>query len=107
MTPLFTITRTRKFHICEYVTIVGVEDGSTDERVLVICDLNCEYSQLILCSSIAKRKWCKVCLELPLQTVNKKIIQFRDFENIEWDRVMAGEHIASSYLIRKGKYSNK
>ena len=29
-------------------------------------------------------------------------VQVKDFENIDWDPVMAGKHIASSFLVRKG-----
>lgn len=101
MSSLFTIKPTKKFFICDIVT-TGVEDGGSDVRVLVVCDLNCEYSQSILRNTIAKRKWCKGYLDIPPGNITKQVIQFRDFENIEWEKVMSGEHVASSYLIRKG-----
>ena len=68
----------------------------------ILCDLNCPYSQSILLKCIENRQ--NTCLRIrSLNNVcSNKILQFCDFENIEWEPVMSGQQMASSYLIRKG-----
>lgn len=68
----------------------------------ILCDLNCPYSQSILLKCIENRR--NTCLRINSlkNTCSNKILQFCDFENIVWEPVMSGEHMASSYLIRKG-----
>ena len=75
---------------------------------IVRLDVNCGYSARIIESAIKRRLSCLIQgtnLQLSDQEViktNATVVQICDFENIEWESVMNGEQIASSYLVRKG-----
>ena len=66
--------------------------------------VNCSYSLKIIKAAIERRPWCRI---RKTDTTTKSIndlsnIQIGDFENIDWESVMNGSQIASSYLVRKG-----
>ena len=68
--------------------------------------VNCPYTLSIVKAAIKRRPWC-VIHEKKMKTLkenekNARIAQIGDFENIEWENVMDGSQIASSYLVRKG-----
>lgn len=71
-------------------------------------DVNCGYSAQIIEAAIKRRPSCLIQVsylqlsEQELIKINARVVQICDFENIEWENVMNGEQIASSYLVRKG-----
>lgn len=68
----------------------------------ILCNLNCSYSQRILLDCIESRQATCFRVYSLNNTCSNKILQFCDFENIEWEPIMRGEQMASSFLIRKG-----
>lgn len=77
-------------------------------RFVVRFDVNCEYSARIIEAAIKRRPWCLIHgnflqnRDEEVIKTNAKVVQICDFENIEWESVMNGTQIASSYLVRKG-----
>jgi len=94
--PTFTFGSTRRFNICEPVAVVPPERP-------VYVDLNCPYTRRIVVAAILRRPWCRLLQELDTGgKFDPPLLQFSDFENIEWEFVLSGRHGAASYLVRKG-----
>ena len=75
---------------------------SNDVQFVIHLQVNCAYSLAIIEAAIKRRPWC-VIQGAKTKTINDlKIAQIGDFENIDWESVINGSHIASSYLVRKG-----
>ena len=73
-------------------------------KTCILCDLNCSYSQSVLIDVLSKQPNYHILFRDDLINYDtiKDLIQFSDFENINWEPVMKGNQRASSYLIRKG-----
>jgi tubulin--tyrosine ligase len=104
--PSLQLVQTNKFAVIS-------KSKKSFAHVNVFVDLNCEYSRQILLDSLARRPWCHVTNgdidnnkslrdAVRLNASDQMVVQFADFENIEWDSVMNGSERASSYLVRKG-----
>lgn len=100
LNPLFRIKKTNKFSCIIY------NDKSLPVPVDIFIGLECPYSKQIVVDAINRRPWCNIIEKYSKDNKfgenNKTIIQFSDFENIEWDNVLGGSQKASSYLVRKG-----
>ena len=79
-------------------TIDAIPVQEPGNQLSICLDLACPYTTNVMRTVIANLPHCKL---VPLDA-NKKMIQIADFENIEWEPVLAGKHAASSYLVRKG-----
>lgn len=100
---MFLNLTTKRFSVIDYAA-----SNEFIDVIYVISDLNCSYSQSILDQVIDQISWCKRVRsinEVPYECSPLRVVQFRDFENIDWEPVMTGAHLASSYLIRKGPKS--
>ena len=79
-------------------------ESSESKTWNIVCDYNCSYTQSILLKCIDRRQsFCShVCsIDNGLRN-NQKVLQFCDFENIDWEVVLKDHNMASCYLIRKG-----
>lgn len=97
----FCMISTKRFCVIDFHPPSKSCKKSSSRRVYV--DLNCTYTRKIVIAAINRRPWCTLCTEL--DTTGKytpPLLQFSDFENIEWEFVVSGRHGAASYLIRKG-----
>lgn len=85
--------------------ILSFTNNSPPPPLFTVCvNINCAYTDAIVRSALSRRPWCRVVddIDSKVESSNTQILQFGDFENIEWEPVVAGKHIASSYLVRKG-----
>lgn len=82
---------------------LDIRANSTFVEYKVYVNLNCSYTSDIVEAAVARRPWLKL-INNPYDTrgSGKTVIQISDFENIEWENVMNGAQMASSYLVRKG-----
>jgi Tubulin-tyrosine ligase family len=73
-------------------------------KFIINLQVNCDYSASIIESCLRKRTWCALdtCCLKRLSDTAIPVIQIGDFENIDWESVLDGSQIASSYLVRKG-----
>lgn len=80
----------------------------TPKDDLVVVQLCCPYSKRIVLERLNDGPKCTVLHEdsyealLKSSAANFKILQFSDFESINWESVLNGSDRASSYLVRKG-----
>ena len=95
--PIYRIKKTKKFYVIDINKNIN-----TSLIYNVIVDLNCKYSLDIAIATLNRRLWCNIINSNDINDNMKNIIQISDFENILWQHVMEGNHIANSYLIRKG-----
>lgn len=106
LSPLFHVCPSKKFHSVERSAISDADCMPGKDTCAVVLNYNCVYTETILRECLARRPWCTVLGGVDdLQKLgkgNRVTLQFGDFENIEWEPVMAGTHDASSYLVRKG-----
>jgi hypothetical protein len=110
------VLRTNKFAVYETCeNVCSQKDSHSSSLLLVICKVNCSYSRGVLERAIVRRNpsvkllYCDedtLPAQLVIQSKSKdsriSILQFGDFENIDWEPVMNGSQRASSYLVRKG-----
>jgi hypothetical protein len=103
--------KTNKFTTVELLQNLVDEkpsSASAKKTIFIVCKINCSYSRGVLERAVWRRNsGCKLiyCEHAPkelLQRTDVEIVQFGDFENIDWEPVMNGSQRASSYLIRKG-----
>lgn len=97
ISPLLHKTRTKRFFVFERREING-----PILPVGVFVDLNCQYTRQIVKDAISRRPWCHLIELEGASNRYSEVIQFSDFENIQWEEVMSGRQRASSFLIRKG-----
>ena len=81
-----------------------------DDSLLVICQLNCGYSKTIMTRLLQNKSKFRVTLlheachaeyfSSPLYSKRQKVVQLSDFENIQWENVLAGYGRASSFIVR-------
>jgi hypothetical protein len=98
--PTFKAQNTKAFSIIE----VRQRDNDAPNYE-VFCDIVCDYTSAIVDNTVARRPWCKILGSLPQlgqPNAKTKVIQVSDFEQIVWEEVLSGAHIAASYLVRKG-----
>jgi hypothetical protein len=69
-----------------------------DNQLSICLNLACPYTSKVIQRVLSNLPHCTLS---PLDA-SKKMIQIADFENIEWEPVLEGQHAASSYLVRKG-----
>jgi len=95
--PLIVLIRTKKYQVYSFQVNPSINYDITD----IYVDFNCEYTKSIVLNAIAMRPWCNIVNNIDVNSRNR-MIQFSDFENIDWEVVLQGRHGASSYLVRKG-----
>lgn len=96
--PTFRLKQTRRFAVIE-----AVSPSDLPPRRPVYISLDCAYTRPIVEAAILRRPWCTLLSSL--DTTGKHdppLLQFSDFDNIEWEYVLSGRHGAASYLVRKG-----
>eukprot|EP01038_Epipyxis_sp_PR26KG_P007549 gene7549-10287_t len=100
------LVETKRYNVLEYSPQdqynISIEINKNDSTKIVLCmlNLNCKYTANVVLEAFKKR----------IQTNNTNYpdsrpdsyLQLGDFENINWDDVMARKSSASSYLVRKG-----
>lgn len=92
------MTSVNKVNICCKQTKVFSVFDSLQETKYVTVNLGCVYTSGILKAAIQRRpKWATIDYNS-----NVDLVQFSDFEEMEWDKVMSGAQRASSYVVRKG-----
>eukprot|EP01041_Mallomonas_annulata_P002181 gene2181-4242_t len=92
----FRYERTRRFCSIQH------DSPLSPEATQVYLNVGCKYTSEILSHVIQNNHSCIIVESLFDADPNKPLLQFCDFEYIEWDNVLNGKHMASSYLIRKG-----
>ena len=95
--------QTKRYSIFD---ITRTDEVASPISFIIHLMVNCPYTLSIVKAAIKRRPWC-VIHEKKMKTLkenekNARIAQIGDFENIEWENVMDGSQIASSYLVRKG-----
>lgn len=92
MSPSVMFVQTKSFWTIDVIP-------SQLEGQLNIClNVTCPYTRKVVQQVLSKFTHCIV---MPFDA-DKKMIQIAEFENIEWEPVLAGKHSASCYLVRKG-----
>ena len=92
---------TRKFAVID--VIAHAPDAFNAFKVYL--NLNCSYCSEIVLKQLQARN-CHI-MSAYSTVANVTTIQFCDFENIEWENVMNGSEVASSYLVRKGECTHR
>ena len=98
LNPRLSYVKTDKFWC------ISASNGDKRVEYRVFVDLNCSYTAAIVKNAVARRPWFSLINNLhdDQKCSGNTIIQISDFENIEWEHVMSGNQMASSYLVRKG-----
>ena len=91
--------QTKRYSIFDFASTEEITDGI---RFIVQLQVNSDYCLSIIDAAIKRRPWCTIQGNKVKNTKHARIVQIGDFENIEWENVMNGSQIASSYLVRKG-----
>ena len=104
LSPLFECCSTKRFSI---ITLRSTTPLLSTSKYLVYLSVNCAYTEAIVCAALLRRPWCTLSLQkyAPYSVDSSggsTYVQMGDFENIEWEDVMKGCCVASSYLVRKG-----
>ena len=104
LSPLFECCSTKRFST---IALRSTTSLLSSPKSLVFLSVNCAYTETIVRAALARRPWCRLSLQKyePYSvdgSNGSKYVQMGDFENIEWEDVMNGCCIASSYLVRKG-----
>lgn len=91
----FEYSKTNRFYC-----INEINYQKTCKKIYV--DLECQYTRAILLKSLAIRDFCEVIGSLCSCDASQLVLQFCDFERLDWLFILNGQHEASSYFIRKG-----
>jgi hypothetical protein len=114
MAQNFFPKKTRKFAIHELcIDYRSNLNAIREDTLFIFVDWNCEYTKKILMESIARRSQYCILIEDILNDPNllkyremfnkhPKILQFAEFEKMQWEYVLSERTFGSSYLVRKG-----
>jgi hypothetical protein len=88
--------------MCQSIICISVRTGEPYVQNIRLSIAE-EYTKEIVLAALARRSWCSIaCVEQEELSSPLRTLQLADFESIDWNRVLAGEHRASCYCIRKG-----
>ena len=101
--------------VTDRFSVIDVKSNSLlgGEFFSIFVNVNCVYTDTIVRATLSRRPWCRIFnsddniaeIEDENSSTHRSlchVIQIADFENIDWEPVLTGKHIASSYLVRKG-----
>lgn len=77
-------------------------DDSDVTKKYVHIDLVCKYTGEIIAAAVGRRDWCVPITKIDDQKFDAVVYQLCDFELIDWEPVLRGDHNASSFIVRKG-----
>jgi hypothetical protein len=93
--PRIALTPTSRFSCYSF-------DSSDVPKKYVYVDLVCKYTGEIVAAAVARRDWCIPVTNIDNKKFDTILYQVCDFELIDWEPVLSGEHNASSFVVRKG-----
>jgi tubulin--tyrosine ligase len=111
----FYLKKSAKFSTYDLNTTLWNSKGD-DERenpLYIYLDWNCEYVEKIILDAISRRsRYCHMIKDVKsddnVQQYQQKygkhpcILQFAEFEKMQWEYVLSGRTLGSNYVVRKG-----
>lgn len=93
-------------HPTSRFTVLSVRESIKPTHVVVL-ELECPYTAARVRSSFEKRPWWTTALSVGDATATaaaagSAVLQWREFDAMDWNNVLSGGTLGSTYCVRKG-----